>query len=69
MANWMSVVRCKKCNKIYSEKVPEICEKCGVLISTDDFHNMKYKKQIELAENAEFVTARRKFFGWEILKK
>lgn len=63
MSNYQYAVRCRNCNKVYGEGTPEVCYKCGTIIKTKE-----EKMEYELTENAEFVIARRKFLGWEILK-
>lgn len=69
MGCWKKVVRCKCCNKIYSDGTPEICEKCGVVLTTTNLliRTVTDNKYCIITDNAEKVIARRRFLKWVIL--
>ena len=78
MKEWRKVYRCKNCLKIYPYELHETCNKCGSEIGKRELNipfipgmTIRFSSYSDISEvvpneNCEIVTARRKFFKWEV---
>ena len=67
MGRWVEVFRCKECGKIFKDKIPSLCPKCGEhLCRSDGFMLLIWGGRLRDPNKCEKVVARRRIFGWQI---
>lgn len=71
MGRYREVFRCMECGKIYKNRIPYTCEKCGagIGVETPIIFQVLGRGEVTLTDKCEKIIAKRTLFGWKVKGK